>query len=500
MEKNKRKSRGITLVTLVVTIIVLLLLAGIAIATLGGENGLFSKVKQSREKYSIAEAKEKLELEISNLQIDLEGKGEDLKKEDLPKINKEDIDVRDTTNFPVEVIYKNYKFEIDSSFKVNYIGEANETIITYTTEPEGYTNQNKIKVLVKISNPKGIKLIFKPGETDGIIPQNKTTAGVDFSVTQNGHYILNVEDVDGNKISKDIYIDQIDKLPPKDFSVNTGDVKTTSINITIDVEDSEKTAENTKSGMERYEYYIKGPSDDKYTRYESAEKEYTYKNLSKNTAYNIYVIAYDKAGNKKQSKETVISTKANNSIGQLLLTTAGFINSYEEDSQTGEMIGTLDKSISYRPPEFQGRWGWRTVSWGIDTYYNNLYNAFDGDISTSAGFARTGNDGADGTLNMGGYVFVEDSCIGKYLNVYNSSGNIKFIFRDVNFDEISSYLINTSSNKNKIASMLIPENTEYIEMYYTGPMINGIRGMISEIFLTNMEIQENQNISEFFNN
>ena len=292
MEKNKRKSRGITLVTLVVTIIVLLLLAGIAIATLGGENGLFSKVKQSREKYSIAEAKEKLELEISNLQIDLEGKGEDLKKEDLPKINKEDIDVRDTTNFPVEVIYKNYKFEIDSSFKVNYIGEANETIITYTTEPEGYTNQNKIKVLVKISNPKGIKLIFKPGETDGIIPQNKTTAGVDFSVTQNGHYILNVEDVDGNKISKDIYIDQIDKLPPKDFSVNTGDVKTTSINITIDVEDSEKTAENTKSGMERYEYYIKGPSDDKYTRYESAEKEYTYKNLSKNTAYNIYVIAY----------------------------------------------------------------------------------------------------------------------------------------------------------------------------------------------------------------
>ena len=85
--KKIEKTKGITLVALVVTIIVLLLLAGIAIASLGGENGLFSKVKLGKKAYEISEAKEKIELEISTLQIEQEGKGESLKKEDLPKIN-----------------------------------------------------------------------------------------------------------------------------------------------------------------------------------------------------------------------------------------------------------------------------------------------------------------------------------------------------------------------------------------------------------------------------
>ena len=45
--KNKK---GITLIALVVTIIILLILAGVAIGTLTGENGLFSRTKQAKEK------------------------------------------------------------------------------------------------------------------------------------------------------------------------------------------------------------------------------------------------------------------------------------------------------------------------------------------------------------------------------------------------------------------------------------------------------------------
>lgn len=73
--KCEKKEMGITMIALVITIIILLLLAGITIANLNGENGLLSKAKQSKEKYSIAEAKEKLELAITNLQIEQEGKG-----------------------------------------------------------------------------------------------------------------------------------------------------------------------------------------------------------------------------------------------------------------------------------------------------------------------------------------------------------------------------------------------------------------------------------------
>ena len=300
MNKRLRNFNGITLVALVVTIVILLILAGIAIATLGGENGLFTKVKLGKERYAISEAKEKLELEITNLQIEQNGKGEELTKEDLPKMNSDEIDVRDTTNFPVEVIYKNYKFEVDSNFKVTYVGEANETIITYTTEPEGYTNQNNIKILVKITNPKGIKSILKPGETDKILPQDRTTAGIEFTVTKNGHYILKVEDVDGNEVSKDIYIDLIDTLAPLEF---TPEVQKDGSSITVkeNGNDADATEESSKSGIDHYEYYVIDSSN-KETKYDNNKIE----NL-KFGSYKLYVIAYDKAKNSKKS--TMIQLK-----------------------------------------------------------------------------------------------------------------------------------------------------------------------------------------------
>ena len=296
MNKRLRNFNGITLVALIVTIVILLILAGIAIATLGGENGLFKKVKLGKERYAISEAKEKLELEITNLQIEQNGKGEELTKEDLPKMNSDEVDVRNTTNFPVEVIYKNYKFEVDSNFKVTYVGEANETIITYTTEPDGYTNQNNIKVLVKITNPKGIKSILKPGETDKILPQDRTTAGIEFTVTKNGHYILKVEDVDGNEVSKDIYIDLIDTLAPEEF---TPEVQKNGSTITIveNGKDAEETEESSKSGIDHYEYYLIDSSN-KETKYDNNKIE----NLALGT-YKAYLIAFDKAGNSRKSNE-----------------------------------------------------------------------------------------------------------------------------------------------------------------------------------------------------
>ena len=46
-----RDTRGITLIALIVTIIVLLILAGITITQLTG-NGIFEKVKEAKEKYN----------------------------------------------------------------------------------------------------------------------------------------------------------------------------------------------------------------------------------------------------------------------------------------------------------------------------------------------------------------------------------------------------------------------------------------------------------------
>ena len=65
MKGNKGKIQGITLVSLVITIILLLILAGITIATLTGENGLFVRAQRAKIKSQLASAKEEVSLAIA---------------------------------------------------------------------------------------------------------------------------------------------------------------------------------------------------------------------------------------------------------------------------------------------------------------------------------------------------------------------------------------------------------------------------------------------------
>ena len=65
-----KNDKGITLIALVITIIILLILAGVAIATLTGENGLFARAKQAKQTQTESEMKEKLNLSIQELQVE----------------------------------------------------------------------------------------------------------------------------------------------------------------------------------------------------------------------------------------------------------------------------------------------------------------------------------------------------------------------------------------------------------------------------------------------
>ncbi len=66
MRKEKRE-RGITLIALVITIIVLLILAGVSIATLTGEGGILKKTKEAKEWSTIEEEKEQIKLAYSTV-------------------------------------------------------------------------------------------------------------------------------------------------------------------------------------------------------------------------------------------------------------------------------------------------------------------------------------------------------------------------------------------------------------------------------------------------
>lgn len=61
--KRTKEQKGITLVALVVTIIVLLILAGITLSTILGNNGLIQKTKSAAQAYQNAAAQEQIELE-----------------------------------------------------------------------------------------------------------------------------------------------------------------------------------------------------------------------------------------------------------------------------------------------------------------------------------------------------------------------------------------------------------------------------------------------------
>ncbi len=56
------KNKGITLIALVITIIILLILAGISINTLNGENGIITRGQESKLKYEMTQLKEEFEL------------------------------------------------------------------------------------------------------------------------------------------------------------------------------------------------------------------------------------------------------------------------------------------------------------------------------------------------------------------------------------------------------------------------------------------------------
>ena len=57
-KEKQRNFKGITLISLVITIIILIILAGISINLILGENGLFTKAREAREKFLNAQAEE----------------------------------------------------------------------------------------------------------------------------------------------------------------------------------------------------------------------------------------------------------------------------------------------------------------------------------------------------------------------------------------------------------------------------------------------------------
>ena len=121
LKERLKTHKGITLIALVITIIVLLILAGVAIATLTGDNGIIAKAQQAKMQNDKA-AKEKVDLAIA-ASFDETGKIDlGQLKNNLNNIDGINPKVGDLTDesFPLEVTVDEIKVIIKKDGNGNY--------------------------------------------------------------------------------------------------------------------------------------------------------------------------------------------------------------------------------------------------------------------------------------------------------------------------------------------------------------------------------------------
>ena len=67
MSKEYVNNKGITLIALVVTIVVLVIMTGVSINLVIGENGIITRAKEQKEAQTIADITERLELKKADV-------------------------------------------------------------------------------------------------------------------------------------------------------------------------------------------------------------------------------------------------------------------------------------------------------------------------------------------------------------------------------------------------------------------------------------------------
>lgn len=114
--------KGVTLIALVITIIVLLLIAGISIAMLSGENGILNKASQSAEKTKRESAKERLKIELIAIKTEKLSNGQEANltslDENKDKLKEKNIYVAETGT-PRGVELDGYKFKVNNDLTID---------------------------------------------------------------------------------------------------------------------------------------------------------------------------------------------------------------------------------------------------------------------------------------------------------------------------------------------------------------------------------------------
>ena len=308
----RENNRGITIIALVVTIIVLLILAGISIAAITGDNGIINKSDEARIETEIATYKEQLEVikhgeyaddYTINLDDFLDKYAKAVQEDKMFREAKE-VTADHENKVVIVVTKEGYRFEVtieDTTYVGNEDGEGNTEVdiskvkITITSTPENWTRD---KVKVKITS--NVTRVSKEYSIDGGKSWNKYENEIE--VQDNGTEIqargVNEKNEKTEVVKKKI--ENIDRLAPNTFAPTIKVIKN-RLEITASTIDKEATAKDGKSGIKGYKF-----SKDNGSNWTGliTEGKYTYENLQPGTTYPIKVKAVDNAGNEVETNTT----------------------------------------------------------------------------------------------------------------------------------------------------------------------------------------------------
>ncbi len=222
-KKGSKLQKGITLIALVITIIVLLILAGVSIATLTGDNGILTKAQIAKKETEKANEEEQIRLAQLNATMNTQGykyDTEDGQKVPIPagfaptQIEGENsvenglVIVDSNGNEFVWIPVNESEYEIDTSFDNNLNGNELTYIPNYL--PEGIENSesnNEEEIEKELVTKEGINgfYISRYEAGDEAVSKDRTSdSEYGKLVSKKGTYPYNwVSQDEANEIAKE---------------------------------------------------------------------------------------------------------------------------------------------------------------------------------------------------------------------------------------------------------------------------------------------------------
>ena len=191
MKKSKliKNAKGITLVALVVTIVILLILAGVTITMTLGQNGLFTRAKAVIKEYEQAEVREDLSMLITQYTLDKESEETDKSLGDHLKDNGATSVKANSDGTTLEVEYKGYVFTVNKDSgeitSVSKAGPRPQVSSVKVTEDSAGQGSNVLQGTIAAYSGKKLYITFTSSIEGGT---TTVSPAVPYEVSKNGSY------------------------------------------------------------------------------------------------------------------------------------------------------------------------------------------------------------------------------------------------------------------------------------------------------------------------